>query len=81
MTLARRFSALAIALALLTLVACDLAISGFRHGWDQHALTGSVTASLLVLGVTALIVDDVVARRGERERATSVSVQGVILYA
>ena len=43
-------------------------------------MTGSVVSSLLVLAVTALIVDEVVARRQRRERAVSVAVQGLIVY-
>ncbi|MCU1493788.1 MAG: hypothetical protein JWO62_1552, partial [Acidimicrobiaceae bacterium] len=60
-TALRRVAALGVALALLALVACDLWIQSVRVWWDQHSLTGSVVSSLLVLAVTALIVDEVVA--------------------
>lgn len=42
---------------------------------------GSILASLLAVGVTALIFDEVIARQRRRERATSVAVQAMILYA
>jgi hypothetical protein len=77
----RRVVAAAVATVLIALVACDLAIAGFSGWWDRHALTASVASNLLVLGVAALIVDDVVARRQRRGRATSVAVQGMIVYA
>jgi hypothetical protein len=79
-TALRRVAALGVALALLALVACDLWIQSVRVWWDQHSLTGSVVSSLLVLAVTALIVDEVVARRQRRERAVSVAVQVLIVY-
>lgn len=77
----RRLLAFAIAAALVAIVACDVSIYRFRHWWDQHALSSSIVSSLLVLGVTALIVDEVLARRARRDRATSVAVQAVILDA
>jgi hypothetical protein len=72
--------AVAIASGLVAIVACDLWIASFRDWWDRHSLTGSIVSSLLVLGVTALIVDEILARRQRRERATSVAVQGMIVY-
>jgi len=73
--------AFAIAATLVTIVVCDLTLGGFRDWWDGHSLTGSVVSNLLVLGVTALIVDEILARRQRRERATSVAVQGMIVYS
>jgi len=78
---ARRGGAAAIALTLLALVACDLWVAGFRGWWDRHSLTGSIVASLLVVGATGLIFDEAIARHQRRDRATSVAVQGMILYA
>lgn len=78
--LIRRVAAVAVALALLALVACDVWVPTIRSWWDGHSLTGSVVSNLLVLAVTALIVDEVVARRQRRERAVSVAVQGLIVY-
>lgn len=76
----RRLMAVAIASGLVAIVACDLWIASFRDWWDRHSLTGSIVSSLLVLGVTALIVDEILAQRQRRERATSVAVQGMIVY-
>ena len=73
-------AAAVVAVVLVTLIACDLWIGGFRAWWDRHALTGSILSSLLVLAVAGLIVDDLVARRQRRERATSVAVQGLIVF-
>jgi hypothetical protein len=78
--LPRRLAAALVAMALLALIACDQFVSGFPAWWDRHSLTGSIVSSLLVLAVTALIVDEVVARRQRRERAVSVAVQGLIVY-
>jgi hypothetical protein len=76
----RRLLAAVIATTLVAAVVCDLAIPGFRDWWDRHALSGSIVSSLLVLGVTALIVDEILARRQRRERATSVGVQSLIVF-
>jgi hypothetical protein len=77
---ARRFAAATAALTLFGLIASDVWIGGFRSWWDRHSLTGSIVSSLLVLAVTGLIVDEVVARRQRRERALSVAVQGLIVF-
>jgi hypothetical protein len=77
---ARRLAAAGIAVALIALVICDLSLRGFRVWWDDRALSASIVSSLLVLGVTALIVDEVVARRQRSDRANSVAVQAVIVY-
>ncbi|HEY1777360.1 MAG TPA: hypothetical protein VGG41_14475 [Solirubrobacteraceae bacterium] len=79
--LGRRLLAVAIASGLVAIVVCDLAIPSFGDWWDRHSLTGAIVSSLLVLGVTAVIVDEILARRQRRERATSVAVQGMIVYA
>lgn len=76
----RRVAAAVAAITLTGLVACDLWIGSFRLWWDRHSLTSSIVASLLVVAVTALIVDEVVARRQRREHAVSVAVQGLIVY-
>jgi len=78
--LARRVTAAAVAACLVGLVVCDLSIGSFQAWWDRHSLTASIVSSLLVLAVTALIVDEIVARRQRKERATSVAVQALIVY-
>jgi hypothetical protein len=61
------------AVVLLVVVGSDLWIDRARVWWDRHSITGSVVSNLLVLAVTALIVDEVVARRQRQERAVSVA--------
>jgi hypothetical protein len=78
--LLRRVAAGVVAIALVVLVTSDLWVGSVHDWWDRHSLTGSVVANLLVLAVTALIVDEVVARRQRRERGVSVAVQGLIVY-
>jgi hypothetical protein len=77
----RSVMAAAVASLLVALVACDLAIASFSGWWDRHTLTASVASNLLVLAVAALIVDAVIARRQRNARATTVAVQGMIVYA
>ncbi|MGO9196632.1 MAG: hypothetical protein ACLQK4_05845 [Acidimicrobiales bacterium] len=76
----RRAAAVATAGVLLGLVACDVWVAGVRGWWDRHSFTSSVVSSILVLGVTVLILDEVLARRQRKERAVSVAVQAVIVY-
>jgi len=76
----RRGGAAAFATGLVVLVVCDLTIGAVRSWWDVHSLTASVVASLLVLGVTALIVDEVMARRQRKDRSVSVAVQSLIVF-
>jgi hypothetical protein len=80
MPIIRQLAAAAAATTLLALVACDLWVRAVRAWWDAHSLTGSVVSSLLVVAVTALIFDEVVARRQRKERAVAVAVQGLIVY-
>jgi hypothetical protein len=61
-------------------MACDLAVSGFGAWWDAHALTTSVVSSLLIVGATALIFDEVVAHRQRKDRGISVAAQALIVY-
>lgn len=61
-------------------VICDITVGPIRSWWNRQALTSSAVSSLLVVGVTALIVDEVVARRQRSERAVTVAVQGLIVY-
>ena len=76
----RRLGAVLIACALIALVVCDLTVSGFRAWWDAHALTTSVVSSLLIVGATALIFDEVVAYRQRKNRAVAVAAQALIVY-
>ncbi len=76
----RRAAAGATAAVLLGLVACDVWVPGVRTWWDRHSFTSCVVSSLLVLGVTVLIIDEVLARRQRKDRAGTVAVQALILY-
>ncbi len=78
--IARRVAAVVVSVALLTLMICDIAIHGFTAWWNAHSLTGNIVSSLLLLAVTGLVVDDVVARRQQRQRETSVAAQALIVY-
>ena len=76
----RRAAAATTAGVLVGLVACDVSVAGVRAWWDRHSFTSCVVSSLLVLGVTVLIIDEVLARRQRRERTGSVAVQALIVY-
>ena len=76
----RRLAAAGIAAALVVLVVLDLTAHSFSGWWDRHTLSASIVANLLVLGFAGLVVDEVVARRQRNDRASSVAVQGIIVY-
>jgi hypothetical protein len=77
---ARRLVAAITAGVLLALVACDQWVPGARSWWGHRPFTTDVVSSLLVLAVTVLVIDEVVARRRRKDRAGSVAVQGLIVY-
>jgi hypothetical protein len=77
---ARIASAVLVSAALLTLVAGDLWDTAMRSWWSRHSFTGNVVSSLLIVGVTALIFDELVARRQRKARSVSVAVQAAIVY-
>lgn len=66
---------------MLALVAGDLWNAAMRSWWSRHSFTGNVVSSLLIVGVTALIFDELVARRQRKARAVSVAVQAAIVYS
>ncbi len=76
----RRLGAVVIAFALIALVVCDINVHGFGAWWDGHAITTSIVSSLLIVGATALIFDEVVARRQLKDRAVAVAAQALIIY-
>ena len=57
------------------LVILDLADGPMRRWWDAHALTTDTVAGLLVLLITVLVIDQVVALRQINDRARAVAVQ------
>jgi hypothetical protein len=78
--LARSVTAAAVATGLVVLVVCDLLIGSFQAWWDRHSLTASIVSSLLILATTALIFDEIIARRQRKDRAMSVAIQALIVY-
>jgi hypothetical protein len=73
-------SAVVVTATLLALVAADLWNAGMRSWWGRHSFVANVVSSLLIVGVSALIFDELVARRQRKARAVSVAVQALIVY-
>lgn len=61
-------------------VVTDAAIPAVNSWWDRHSLLGSFVASVLILGVTIQVVDQVAARRRVRERERVAAVQALIVF-
>jgi hypothetical protein len=74
-------SAVLVMATMLALVAGDVWDAAMRSWWSRHSFTGDVVSSLLIVGVTALIFDELVARRQRKARAVSVAVQAAIVYS
>jgi hypothetical protein len=73
-----------LAAAVATLLACVLVIldqtdAELRHWWNGHDLTTDTIAGLLVLGITGLVVDQVVRLRQIKNRSRAVTVQVAII--
>ncbi|HEY5271835.1 MAG TPA: hypothetical protein VIJ34_01230 [Acidimicrobiales bacterium] len=73
-------SAAVVSSTLLALVAGELWDAADRTWWNRHSFTGDVVSSLLIVGVTALLFDELVARRQRKDRSVSVAVQVLIVY-
>ncbi|MCU1489654.1 MAG: hypothetical protein JWM85_1059 [Acidimicrobiaceae bacterium] len=65
---------------MVALLICDVSIGRIRNWWNVHSLTGNIVSSLLLIAVTGLVLDEVVARRQRREREVSVAAQALIVY-
>jgi hypothetical protein len=78
--IARRIAAVGVSVALVTLLVCDLAFPGFRAWWNAHSLTGNIVSSVLLVAVTGLVVDEVVARRQRKQSEVAVAAQALIVY-
>ena len=70
--------------AAVTLVACGLVVldmtdPGFGRWWVDHALTTAIVSGLLVLLITALVVDQVIRLRQVNDQARAVAVQVAIM--
>jgi hypothetical protein len=74
-------SALIVLAAIAILIICDLDDAGFRHWWEERALTTSMVGGLLVLSVTVLVVDQVVSLRQEKDRSRVTGAQSAIVLA
>jgi hypothetical protein len=72
-------AAAAATLAACALVILDLTDAGLRRWWNGHALTTDTIAGLLVLMITALVVDQVVRLRQINNRARAVAIQAAII--
>lgn len=69
-----------VSLALAAILVSDIFVRPARQWWGSHAAVTSVTSSLVVVAVSAVIVDAFIARRRQHERAVSVAVQATIVY-
>jgi hypothetical protein len=74
-------ASVAVTLAAIAMVWLDLADPGFRRWWLLHAFTTDVTAGLLVLLLTVLVVDQVVSIRQVSDRSRAVAAQAAIMLA
>lgn len=75
-----RASALAALAAVIAVVVTGVTIPSVERWWNHHSVIADVVASMLILAVTVLIVDEVAARRGVKERGRVAAVQSVIVY-
>jgi hypothetical protein len=76
----RRITGAVVVTMLVVLVAVDIASRSVRIWWLRHAFTTDVVGSLFVVLVSALVFDEVIARRQRRDRGATVAVQALILY-
>jgi hypothetical protein len=61
------------------MVVLDLTDVRFRRWWNGRALTTDAVAGALVVLLTVLVVDQIVARRQEKDRARAVAAQAAIV--
>jgi hypothetical protein len=73
-------TAIAIALAV-ALVALEVTSRAVRRFWDGHALTADTVAGVLVVGLTVLIVDQLLMRRQFIQRSREIAVKAGIVLA
>ena len=65
--------------AVAALVALELSDTSFRRWWAERPLTTDITAGLLVVLITVLVVDQVVRRRQLRDRSRAIAAQVAIV--
>lgn len=73
------WAALIVLVATIALIASDLLDHGVQTWWDRHAFTTDWVAGILVLGITVLVVDQVVGLRQGSVRSKSVAAQAAIV--
>jgi hypothetical protein len=65
--------------AVAALVVLDLADDSVRRWWSEHQLTTNITAGLLVVLITVLVVDQLVKRRQLQDRSRAIAAQVAIV--
>lgn len=73
------FATITVAVLTLVLVGLDLTDDRFRDWLAAHAFTTATAAGILVLGITVLIVDQVVRMRQLRDRSRATAAQVAIV--
>lgn len=63
------------------LVVTDITLRGVRRFWQGHPLTVDILAGLLVLGLTVVVVDQVLTRQQLTDRSRVVAAQAGIVVA
>ena len=75
----RGFATIAVTVLTLVLVVLDLTDNPFRSWLAARAFTTATAAGILVLGITVLIVDQVVQMRQLRDRSRATAAQAAIV--
>jgi glycerol uptake facilitator-like aquaporin len=73
------FATITVTVLTLVLVVLDLTDGPFRGWFAAHAFTTATAAGILVLGITVLIVDQVVRMRQLRDRSRATAAQAAIV--
>jgi hypothetical protein len=66
--------------AFVVAVVTDATLPSVNAWWNRHALLGSFVASVLILGITVQVVDQVTARRRVKDRERVAAVQALIVF-
>lgn len=74
-------AAVAVTVVTAAMVITDITDRGISGWWERHAFTASVTGGILVLAVTVLIADRVVAARSLKERSQAIAAQAAIVMS
>ena len=63
------------------MVVLDITDASTRRWWGQHPFTSSTVAGLLVLALTVLVADQVIARRTVKNRAHATAAHAAIVFS